>query len=83
VQVSQDVWAGIDAGKIAHHCVVIDAEGTKLLSRKVSNDEADLLGLIDDVGQVADGGRICWAADTAVMSPSRERGCAAEYFNSR
>jgi transposase len=63
VQVSQDVWAGIDAGKIAHHCVVIDAEGTKLLSRKVSNDEADLLGLIDDVGQVADGGRIRWAAD--------------------
>jgi transposase len=63
VHVPHDVWAGIDAGKIAHHCVVIDADGTKLLSRKVSNDEADLLGLIDEVRELADGGRIRWAAD--------------------
>jgi transposase len=63
VQVPEDVWAGIDAGKIAHHCVVINSGGTKLLSRKVSNDESDLLSLIDQVLEIADGGRICWAAD--------------------
>ena len=26
------LWAGIDAGKTEHHCVVIDANGTKLLT---------------------------------------------------
>lgn len=31
VQVSLDVWAGIDAGKVSHHCVVIDDTGAKLL----------------------------------------------------
>ena len=34
------VWAGIDSGKRAHHCVVIDAAGRLLLSRRVVNDES-------------------------------------------
>jgi transposase len=63
VQVSLDVWAGIDAGKVSHHCVVIDEAGAKLLSRKVSNDEADLLRLIDDVAGLAASGRVQWAID--------------------
>lgn len=33
------IWAGLDAGKTHHHCVVIDAEGTKMLSRRVSNPQ--------------------------------------------
>jgi hypothetical protein len=61
--VSHDVWAGIDAGKIAHHCVVINDAGEKLLSRKVSNDEADLLRLIKDVAAIANSGRVQWALD--------------------
>ena len=40
------VWAGIDSGKRAHHCVVIDQEGQTLLSRRVENDETVLLELI-------------------------------------
>jgi hypothetical protein len=28
--------AGIDAGKAAHHCVVINADGQRALSRRVS-----------------------------------------------
>jgi transposase len=63
VQVSQDVWAGIDAGKIAHHCVVINDAGDKLFSRRVSNDETDLLKLVGEVAALADGGRVLWAAD--------------------
>ena len=39
VQVSLDVWAEIDAGKVSHYCELIDEAATKLLSRKVSNDE--------------------------------------------
>jgi hypothetical protein len=44
-----NLWAGIDAGKTHHHCVVIDAEGHRLLSRKVPNDESELLDLISVV----------------------------------
>jgi Transposase len=39
-------WAGVDAGKEFHWAHVLDASGTELLSRKVQNDEADILRLI-------------------------------------
>jgi len=42
-------WAGVDIGKTHHHCVVINAEGKRLLSRRVQNDESELLALIGDV----------------------------------
>lgn len=57
----QQVWAGIDAGKTHHHCVVIDDQGRRLLSRRVANDEATLHQLISDVlglGEVSS-----WAID--------------------
>jgi sugar (pentulose or hexulose) kinase len=38
----RQVWAGIDAGKTHHHCVVIDADGKRLFSRRILNDEAAL-----------------------------------------
>lgn len=58
-----EIWAGIDSGKQAHHCVVIDADGTVLLSRRVENDEEPLLELIGDVAEIADGAAIVWATD--------------------
>ncbi|MEU1466559.1 transposase, partial [Streptomyces sp. NPDC005727] len=36
------IWAGIDAWKTHHHCVVIDDAGRRLLSRRVANDESEL-----------------------------------------
>ncbi|NQU37427.1 MAG: IS110 family transposase [Actinobacteria bacterium] len=57
------LWAGIDAGKHSHHCVVIDQQGAVLLSVKVDNDETALLGLIREVVKLAEGGVICWATD--------------------
>lgn len=57
------IWAGLDAGKTHHHCVVIDAEGTKMLSRRVSNDEPELLQLLTDVLVVSDD--VTWAVDLA------------------
>jgi transposase len=54
------VWAGVDAGKTHHHCVVIDADGRKLLSRRVANDEPELLSLIGDVTAL---GEATWAID--------------------
>ena len=56
-------WAGIDAGKSHHHVVVIDGDGKQLLSRRVSNDEADLVALIDSVR--ARVRRLSWAIDLA------------------
>ena len=57
------VWAGMDSGKWAHHCVVIDAAGRVLLSRRVANDEAALGGLITAVLELADGDQAVWATD--------------------
>lgn len=54
-------WAGVDAGKAHHHCVVIDSEGQRLLSRRVANDEPGLIALISDVTALAD--EVTWAVD--------------------
>ncbi|WP_414686019.1 IS110 family transposase [Mycobacterium sp.] len=63
VVVAQQLWAGVDAGKSEHHCVVIDADGNRLLSQRVLNDETALLELITSVTTLADGGEITWAID--------------------
>ena len=57
----QQAWAGIDIGKGHHHAVVIDGEGKRLLSRRVANDEADLLELIGQVLAAAE--EVTWAVD--------------------
>ncbi len=44
-----EIWAGADIGKEHHHCVVIDSQGKRLLSRRVLNDETELLQLMADV----------------------------------
>ncbi len=49
-----EAWAGVDAGKEFHWAHVLDASGTELLSRKVQNDEADILRLIDDALSLAE-----------------------------
>lgn len=58
-----EVWAGVDGGKAHHHCVVIDTNGKRLLSRRVANDETPLLELIADVARLADGEAVTWAVD--------------------
>ena len=55
------IWAGVDIGKEHHHCVVIDANGERLLSRRVLNDESGLLELIRDVLALDDDAM--WAVD--------------------
>jgi transposase len=55
------IWAGVDIGKEHHHCVVINADGERLLSRRVLNDETALLELIGDVLALDDD--VLWAVD--------------------
>ena len=57
------LWAGVDAGKAAHHCVVINADGQRVLSRRVVNDEAPLTDLIRTVKALAGDGSVQWAID--------------------
>ncbi|WP_410575779.1 IS110 family transposase [Amycolatopsis sp. cmx-4-61] len=56
-----EVWAGVDVGKEYHHCVVINARGERLLSRRVLNDETALLELIADVLAISPD--VLWAVD--------------------
>jgi hypothetical protein len=58
-----ELWAGTDAGKAEHHCVVLDSDGQRKLSLRVANDEAALLKLIADVLELGDGGPVTWAID--------------------
>ena len=55
------VWAGVDAGKEFHWAHVLDDSGRELLSRKVENQEADILRLIDEALSFAD--EVLWAVD--------------------
>ncbi|MGW4378238.1 IS110 family transposase [Streptomyces albidoflavus] len=57
------IWAGTDIGKTHHHCVVLDADGTRLLSRRVLNDEPELLALLVDVMAIDED--VVWAVDVA------------------
>ena len=58
-----ETWVGIDAGKEFHRAHVMDASGVELLSRRVENDEADLLRLIEEVLSLAGRSRLTWAID--------------------
>lgn len=57
----QLIWVGIDAYKGHHWAVAIDGDGERVLSRKVPNDEAEILALLGDVLEMADEAR--WAVD--------------------
>ncbi|MGT2464206.1 IS110 family transposase [Sinomonas atrocyanea] len=57
------LWAGIDAGKTHHHCVAIDEDGKRVLSRRVANDETELLELLASVLEAAGGEDVVWATD--------------------
>ncbi|MFF4568008.1 IS110 family transposase, partial [Streptomyces sp. NPDC001435] len=57
------IWAGTDIGKTHHHCVVLDVEGKRLLSRRVANDEPELLALLADVLALDEDA--VWAVDVA------------------
>lgn len=57
----KQAWAGVDIGKGHHHVVVIDSEGQRLLSRRVINDEAELLAVMGQVLELADA--VTWAVD--------------------
>lgn len=54
-------WLGVDAGKEFHWAHALDASGQQLLSRRVENDEGDLLKLIEEAQSLAE--EVLWAVD--------------------
>jgi len=55
---------------VRHHGLALDAEGTTLLSRRVANDEPELLTFIGDVLALADGSPATWAIDMTGGEPA-------------
>jgi hypothetical protein len=56
-----EIWAGVDIGKEYHHCAVINADGVRLLSRRVLNDGTELLQLIGDILAISTD--VLWVVD--------------------
>jgi transposase len=54
-------WAGVDVGKGFHWAHVLDVSGRELLSRRVENEEADILRLIDEALSFTE--ELLWAVD--------------------
>ena len=46
-----DVWVGLDVGKEEHFADVLDDDGESLFARSVTNDEADLVALLEHAGE--------------------------------
>jgi transposase len=63
--VEVSAWAGVDVGKEHHWVVVLDAAGKVLLSRKVANDEREIVQVLADVGALAD--RVGWTVDLTTV----------------
>ncbi|AXH34632.1 IS110 family transposase [Humibacter sp. BT305] len=57
------LWAGVDAGKTHHHCVVLDSTGKTLLSRRLANRETDIRRLLTDIASLQAGADTVWATD--------------------
>ncbi|MEU9979604.1 IS110 family transposase [Streptomyces sp. NPDC051014] len=57
----EQVWVGIDAGKAHHWAVGVNANGEKVLSRKVVNGEDEILDLIVAACEMAN--EVRWAVD--------------------
>ncbi|RFA17840.1 IS110 family transposase [Subtercola boreus] len=64
------LWAGIDAGKTEHHCIVLNADGAKLLSRRFANREGEILALMGDVASLPGGTDVAWATDLNLDPPT-------------
>ncbi|MEU6277084.1 IS110 family transposase [Streptomyces populi] len=64
------IWAGIDSGKSHHHGLALGTDGKTLLSRRVANDEPELLKLISDVLELADGRQVTWVIDMTGGEPA-------------
>lgn len=62
----EQAWAGIDAGKAHHWAAVVDATGSTVWSKKINNEEAEILGAIAEICGLAE--TVHWAVDISGTS---------------
>jgi transposase len=55
------VWVGVDVAKEHHWVVAVDIDGRVLLSRRIANDEREIVQVLADASALAD--RLVWAID--------------------
>jgi transposase len=58
-------WAGIDVGKEHHWVTLLDSDGAVLLSRKVANDEREIVQVIADCAAAAR--HVQWTVDLTTV----------------
>ncbi|GHC91106.1 hypothetical protein GCM10010349_79450 [Streptomyces flavofungini] len=58
-----ELWAGTAVGRAEHHCTVLDQDVTVCLTRQVPNSGTELLELLSDVRELADGDPVTWVVD--------------------
>jgi transposase len=63
---AESVWVGVDAGKHAHHAVMMDVAGRVLWSGRIANDQAAIEKLIRRARKSSDDVR--WAVDLTCAS---------------
>ncbi len=56
-----ELWVGVDAGKGHHWGAAVDQAGATVWSKKVVNDETEILTAISEILALAD--RVHWAVD--------------------
>ncbi len=69
------IWDGIDSGEPHHHCLVLDESDEAPLSRRVANDEPELLEVLDAV--LALGNQVAWTVDIAGGKPALLLPCSS------
>lgn len=76
------LWAGVDVGKEHHWVAVLDDNGAAVLSRKLVNDERQILDLVAEVDALGD--QVSWTVDIALIwSPTalaQSTGCASNWW---
>lgn len=60
-----NVWAGVDVGKEHHWVVAVDEAGRSVLSRKVANDEQEIVQVVADLAALAD--QTMWTVDLTTV----------------
>jgi hypothetical protein len=61
VKVREQIWVGIDVGKMHHHACAVDASGKVVFSRRLANGQAEIEALIARVAKAAQ--QVRWALD--------------------
>ena len=59
--VGQQVWVGIDVGKLSHHACAVDEKGKVVWTPKLANDQRAIETVIERAHQSAE--QVRWAVD--------------------